>query len=69
MRQGFHTDSSPPPALAAHLTLDKGAKNHNSGTAWWWWSEETVVEKGAQEPLTRDHRGGRSRVVTCAQSS
>ena len=72
MGRGFHTDSSPPLAFAAHLTLDKGAKNHNSGITWWRWPEETVAEKGAQDWLTRDHREVRSRVVrvvTCAQRS
>lgn len=64
MGRGFHPDSSPPPALAAHLTLDKGVKNHNNGIAWHRWPEETVAEKGAvaQERLTGDHSRGRSRV-------
>ena len=64
MGQGFHTDSSPPPAIAAHLTLDKSVKSHNNGIAWQGWPEETVAEKGAvaQERLTGDHSGGRSRV-------
>lgn len=64
MGRGFHTDSSPPPALAAHLTLDKGLKNHNNGIAWRRWPEETVAEKGAvaRERVIGDHSGGRSRV-------